>query len=364
MGHAVRATYLEAGVVDVAVETDDAQLLESSLIRWHDMVTKKLYLTGGVGLAPQERGLRRPLRTPSRSRLLRNLRRDRQHSLVVAVAPRDRSVEIRRSHRAHDLQRTRSRGRRIDGKSFFYSNPLQVRADHEASDEEESGRRLPWYRCACCPPNLMRAFASLPHYIAQRTDAGLQLHQFTSASVHAELGCGRGRARHHHWLSRRRGRSTIVVRRSIPQRWVLSVRVPSWADAGMRAWVDDEAVSSTRSETGYLETRQGVDSRQPRSYVEVPVKPRITVGNPRVDADTRLRCDRVRPARVLRRGGRQSRRRTRRLVDRHGGQSGRSTTGRVAVAGTRRLRIRCPSTSRWRALPERARATGRWCRAS
>lgn len=149
-GHAVRATYLEAGVVDVAVETDDTHLLESSLIRWHDMVTKKLYLTGGVGSRHKSEAFGDPYELPA----------DRAYcETCAAIGSIHWSWRLLlatgESKYADLIERTIYNGLgaavALDGRSFFYSNPLQVRADHEASDEEESGRRLPWYRCACCP---------------------------------------------------------------------------------------------------------------------------------------------------------------------------------------------------------------------
>jgi len=280
VGHAVRATYLEAGVVDVAIETGDARLLESSLLRWHDMVTKKLYLTGGVGSRHKSEAFGDPYELPA----------DRAYcETCAAIGSIHWSWRLLlatgESKYADLIERTVYNGLgaaiSIDGRSFFYSNPLQVRADHEASDEEESGRRLPWYRCACCPPNLMRAFASLPHYVATTTDAGLQLHQFTSASVRTELVSGEVELdiTTDYPAS---GTVDIVVRRSMPPRWVLSVRVPSWAAGGVRAWIDNDPVSLTPTPAGYLEFDREWKVGN-RIAVELPVAPRITAGNPRID---------------------------------------------------------------------------------
>jgi DUF1680 family protein len=127
----------------------------------------------------------------------------------------------------------------------------------------------------------MRAFASLPHYVATATDAGLQLHQFTSASVRAELAAGEVELDVTTGYPAS-GTVAIVVRRSTPHRWTLSLRVPSWADGGVRASVDDEPVSSTRSAMGYLELDREWTVGN-RIVLELPVAPRITAGNPRVD---------------------------------------------------------------------------------
>ena len=59
----------------------------------------------------------------------------------------------------------------LDGTSFFYENPLQVRAPMA---------RSPWNDCACCPPNGMRLLASLEHYFVTTTDQGAQFHQYAS----------------------------------------------------------------------------------------------------------------------------------------------------------------------------------------
>jgi hypothetical protein len=67
----------------------------------------------------------------------------------------------------------------LDGTSFFYVNPLQVR---------QPIARSPWYDCACCPPNVMRLLASLEHYFATTTGRGVQLHQYASGTVRIEIG--------------------------------------------------------------------------------------------------------------------------------------------------------------------------------
>jgi len=181
-GHAVRALYLEAGVVDVAAETDDTELLDSSLSRWQDMVTGKLFITGGVGSRHKGEALGDRYELPP----------DRGYcetcAAIASIQWNWRLLLATGESRFADLlERTLYNGLAasigVDGTSFFYSNPLQVRADHRASDEEESGQRLPWYACACCPPDIMRLVASLHHYLATTDPAGVQIHQYTDADL-------------------------------------------------------------------------------------------------------------------------------------------------------------------------------------
>ena len=71
----------------------------------------------------------------------------------------------------------------VDGCHFFYSNPLHLRTGHDGSDEDAPSERLPWFRCACCPPNLARLVASLHHYVATRDAEGVQLHLLAAGRV-------------------------------------------------------------------------------------------------------------------------------------------------------------------------------------
>ena len=179
----MRALYLEAGVVDVAVETDDSELLQTSLTRWNDMVASKLYITGGVGSRHKSEGFGDPYELPP----------DRAYcetcAAIASIHWNWRLLLATGESRFADLlERTVYNGfaasTGADGTSFFYSNPLQVREEHQASDEEESGRRLPWYACACCPPNVMRLVAAMQHYVASTDQrGGIQLHQYTDADL-------------------------------------------------------------------------------------------------------------------------------------------------------------------------------------
>src|ERR687884_344295 len=77
----------------------------------------------------------------------------------------------------------------LDGERYFYVNPL---ADNGAEEHLHRGgpRRRPWHNVACCPPNVMRLFASLGHYVATRDDEGLQIHQYGAARIDARLPSG------------------------------------------------------------------------------------------------------------------------------------------------------------------------------
>jgi uncharacterized protein len=280
VGHAVRALYLEAGVVDVAVETGDTELLQTSLTRWDDMVASKLYITGGVGSRHKSEGFGDPYELPP----------DRAYcetcAAIASIQWNWRLLLATGESRFADLlERTVYNGfaasTGADGTSFFYSNPLQVREEHQASDEEESGRRLHWYACACCPPNVMRLVAAMQHYMAS-TDhqGGVQLHQYTDADV--ELPTANGtvgfsvRTRYP-WA----GTVEIQITESGATKWELSLRIPAWTNES-RLTVNGEDVASDDAQ-GYLRIdRTWLAGDTIVLDLEMPAQ--ITAADPRVDA--------------------------------------------------------------------------------
>jgi DUF1680 family protein len=279
VGHAVRALYLEAGVVDVAVETADHDLLASSLVRWQDMVASKLYVTGGVGSRHKSEGFGDPYELPP----------DRAYcetcAAIAAIQWNWRLLLATGEARfAELLERILYNGfaasTGLDGTSFFYSNPLQVRDEHQASDEEESGQRLPWYACACCPPNVMRLVATLHHYLATTDVDGVQLHQFTDADLNlsiADADVTLSMRTHYPWA----GRVEIQVVGSPSSAWTLSLRIPGWT-ALPAVNVNGTEPAST-SDLGYLRIRR-VWAPGDTVTFDLDMAPRITTANPKVDA--------------------------------------------------------------------------------
>jgi hypothetical protein len=280
VGHAVRALYLEAGVVDVAVETGDAELLQTSLTRWNDMVASKLYITGGVGSRHKSEGFGDPYELPP----------DRAYcetcAAIASIHWNWRLLLATGEARFADLlERTVYNGFAAstgsDGTSFFYSNPLQIREEHQASDEEESGRRLPWYACACCPPNVMRLVAAMQHYVAT-TDhqGGVQLHQYTDADL--ELSTANGTVR----LSMRTrypwaGTVEIHITESTTSAWALSLRTPAWAGKS-RVTVNGEDVAADAA-SGYFRVER-VWAASDKVVLDLEMPAQITAADPRVDA--------------------------------------------------------------------------------
>jgi uncharacterized protein len=266
VGHAVRALYLAAGVTDIYAETGESSLLASMLRQWDDLTAAKSYLTGGIGSRHYGEAIGDPYELPP----------DRAYcetcASIASIMWNWRLLLVTGESRFADLlERTLYNGflsgLSLDGASFFYSNPLQSR---------NGERRHRWNPVACCPPNIMRLLASLHHYLATLSDAGVQLHQYASSTISTVVpGAGPVELTvetSYPWS----GSVAIEVASDADAAWTLSLRIPAWARA---ASVDGEPVA-----TGdYVALTRRWEAGD-RVVLELDVAPRLTAPNPRIDA--------------------------------------------------------------------------------
>ncbi|HWS35391.1 MAG TPA: beta-L-arabinofuranosidase domain-containing protein [Actinoplanes sp.] len=229
-GHAVRATYLAAGAVDVAVETGDGELLDAVAGQWAHAVARRTYLTGGMGSRHQDEAFGEDWMLPP----------DRSYSETCAgvgsIMLAWRLLLARGESRYADLiERTLfnviAAAPSDDGQRFFYTNTLHQRVPGSEPPAEQlvprasSSLRAPWFAVSCCPTNLARTFASLAGYVATVDDEGLQIHQYTAASIDTgdiavEIDTAYPAD----------GRVTVRIVRSPETPWTLTLRIPQWVD--------------------------------------------------------------------------------------------------------------------------------------
>jgi DUF1680 family protein len=278
VGHVVRALYLEAGIVDVAAETGDADLLASSLRRWADMVATKTYLTGGNGSRHEGESFGDGYELPP----------DRAYNeTCAAIASFQWSWRLLLAtgdSRYADLMErvlynafAASTG--TDGTRFFYVNPLQRRAGH--FEQDDPGRRREWFSCACCPPNIMRLIASLQHYLATVRDDTLYLHQFAAGTLTAPVGGGELTVQlvtDYPWS----GAVRVRVTGAPPAPCGLALRHPAWAPPATLL-LNGQPVPSAPASAGYHVLHRPWRPGDELSY-QLPVAPRRTFPGRRVDA--------------------------------------------------------------------------------
>jgi DUF1680 family protein len=155
VGHAVRATYMYSGMADVAAMTGDASYTKAIDTIWENTVGKKLYITGGIGASGAGEAF------------------GQHYELPNMTAYNETCASVGMDYWAHRLflmhgdakyidvmERTLYNGLisgvSLDGKTFFYPNPLESNGQHQ---------RSPWFGVACCPGNITRFLASVPGYL-------------------------------------------------------------------------------------------------------------------------------------------------------------------------------------------------------
>ncbi|MGA8113296.1 MAG: beta-L-arabinofuranosidase domain-containing protein [Actinocatenispora sp.] len=278
-GHAVRQLYLNAGVTDLVAETDDDRLRAAMLRQWTEMVATRTYLTGGVGAHHTDEAFGDPYELPAERAYCETC------AAIASVQWSWRLLLLTGEARFADLiERTLyngfASGVSLDGRRYFYVNPLQVRDDHQDRGTNREARRTPWYKCACCPPNIMRLLSSLNHYLATADDSGIQVQQYASGTVTAAMPDGTAELRlttGYPWQDT----VQITVTAAPGSQWTLALRVPAWCrDASVRVG-GDAAEADVRD--GYLRLSRAWRAGE-TATLTLPMPPRLTVADPRVDA--------------------------------------------------------------------------------
>jgi uncharacterized protein len=276
VGHAVRALYLEAGVTDVATETNDTRLLDTSRQRWDDMVTTKTSLTGGNGSRHEGESFGDRFELPP----------DRAYNETCAAIGSFQwswrlLLATGEAKYADHMERILFNGFaaaiNTEGDRFFYINPLQRRVDHYEKDDP--GRRREWFNCACCPPNIMRLLASLHHYLASHNGDTLTVYQYAAATI-AGAGLTAEIGTNYPWD----GEVTLRVTDAPPEERELALRIPAWsAAAGQSAELNDSPERIVVPPGRYLRLRR-VWRPGDVLRLRLDLTPRWTYPDPRVDA--------------------------------------------------------------------------------
>ncbi|SEF89476.1 hypothetical protein SAMN05444920_101953 [Nonomuraea solani] len=265
VGHAVRQLYLEAGIVDVYLETGDESLLECSVRRWEDLVAYKTAITGGHGSRHDGEAFGERYELPP----------DRAYNescAAIASIHWNWRLLLATGHgRYADLiERTLynafAASTSADGTRFFYVNPLQRRAD--LFEDAYLGRRREWFACACCPPNIMRLVSSLGHYVATTDDEGLSVHQYVPGTIRAGA-ITLDVETDYPWD----GRVRVTVRDTPGGEWTLKLRVPAWSASG----------DLTPDANGYASIRRAWEPGDTYTF-DLDLTPRLVLPHRKIDA--------------------------------------------------------------------------------
>ncbi len=218
VGHAVRLGYLYSGVTDVASLMHDDQLMEATKRVWENVVSKKLYITGGIGQRAQGEGFGPNYRLPNMTSYCETC------AAISNVYWNYRLFLNEGNSKYYDvLERTLYNGLisgvSLSGDLFFYDNPLESVHNHN---------REPWFGCACCPGNVTRFMASVPGYIYAKGENSIYVNLFSEGNAAIELNGNKIKIRQetqYPWD----GKVKLIIEEAPADAFSLMLRIPGWA---------------------------------------------------------------------------------------------------------------------------------------
>lgn len=283
-GHAVRAVYLYSAMADLAYEYQDKELEEACETLWNNMVHKRMYITGGIGSS----GFWERFTTDY------DLPNDRNYSescasIGLAMFGK-RMGEITRDASYIDivekaLYNTVLAGIAMDGKSFFYVNPLEVWPDNcmeKTSMAHVKPVRQKWFGVACCPPNIARTLASLGQYLYGQDDKKLYVNLYVSNETETYIN-GKPYSIKVDSNYLKNGNVKIYIEgKSGAGKGCLALRIPGYVK---EFWIcrNQKKLEQVKVEKGYALLEDLGEKEE--ITISFPMKARFVWANPNVRAD-------------------------------------------------------------------------------
>ncbi len=251
-GHAVRAMYLHSAMVDEYRATGDESLLSALHRLWDSVVSRRMYVTGGIGSQAHGERFTADFDLPSDTAYAETC------ACIGLALWAARMTTLEGDSRYADvferaLYNGVLSGASLDGKRYFYVNPLEVvpqvlacRQDHE----HVKGERVQWLDCACCPPNIARLVASLPSYLYGASQDAIWVHHYAQGEFAAKIGAVNVAIRQetdYPWS----GRIALVLDLEGEAGFEIRLRIPDWCPA-FSCLVDGVEADHDSVESGYL----------------------------------------------------------------------------------------------------------------
>ena len=225
VGHAVRAAYMYAAMVDVAALQADAAYRAAVERIWEDVVSRKLYLTGGLGARHEGEAFGDAYELPNRTAYSETC------AAVAGVYWNHRMFLLTGEARYVDvLERTLYNGVlagvSLGGDTFFYPNPLE--SDGRYAFNQGALTRKPWFDSSCCPTNIARFIPSVPDYVYAVRGSALYVNLYVASEAQVEVDgavATVAQKTEYPWD----GRVELRIDPDRPRPLELRLRIPGWA---------------------------------------------------------------------------------------------------------------------------------------
>jgi DUF1680 family protein len=218
-GHAVRATYMYSGMADVAAMTGDQAYLHALDRIWDNVANRKMYVTGGIGALGEGEAFGADYELPNMTAY------NETCAAVGSAFWNHRMFLLHGDSKYVDIfERTLYNGLisgvSLDGKTYFYPNPLESNGQHS---------RSPWFGVACCPGNITRFMPSIPGYVYAEQNDTLLVNLFVSNSATITLSNGQKLSVRQETRYPWSGQIKVSVDPDAGGAFALKLRIPGWA---------------------------------------------------------------------------------------------------------------------------------------
>ena len=290
VGHAVRAEYFYSGLADVAALTGEQGYIDAIDRIWDNMVTKKTYITGGVGSRHQGEAFGDNYELPNLSAYCETC------AAIGNVYTNYRMFLLHGEAKYFDvlersLYNALIAGVSLDGGGFFYPNPLESDGSHE---------RQPWFGCACCPSNICRFIPSVPGYVYAVKDNAIYVNLYMANTATQKVEGKEVTLVQDGDYPWNGNISVTVAANSHKKPFALKLRIPGWVRGSvlpgdLYAYADGKELSYSVSVNGE-EAKGGLTEDGyftiEREWAEgdcvalhFDMEPRVVVANEKVEAD-------------------------------------------------------------------------------
>ncbi len=225
VGHAVRAGYLYAGIADVAALTGDAAFLNAIDAIWNNMAQKKIYVQGSLGAVGSGERFGGNYELPNATAY------NETCAAISNVYWNHRMFLLHGDSKYIDiLEKTLYNGLisgiGLDGKTFFYSNAMQVNRNYNHHDLERT--RSGWFDCSCCPTNVARFIPSIPGYVYAQKGNSVYVNLFMQSEGSIDINGQKvtiSQQNNYPW----QGDLKFIIQAKKKNEFELKIRIPGWA---------------------------------------------------------------------------------------------------------------------------------------
>ena len=260
-GHAVRALYLQCAAADYAAATGDPKILAMMERVWQSAVRRRMFVTGGVGSCAKNEGFTEDYDLP-----LASAYQETCASIAMALWNHRLALLHGDARFADVMERALYNGFlagvSLDGKRFFYVNPLENGGWHH---------RAEWHGCACCPPNVARTLAALGQFAYAVSDFSFYVNLYIQGAVNALIGLTSLTAQvktNYPWD----GRVHMKIEVDSPACFALRLRKPEWCSR-FELHVGGKRIARPALKRGYIVIeREWESGDEVECHFEMPIQ--------------------------------------------------------------------------------------------